>query len=64
MNDITTFTTKATQVEKSLRKKLANAEGRVNMYKGEAKEVELRVQGFQQVRNANAHVPCFPDAYS
>ncbi len=62
-DDSTELTTKATQVEKSLSKKLANAEERVNMYKGEAQEVELRVQGLQQVSNDNTHV-VFLKAYS
>jgi chromosome segregation ATPase len=62
-DDITAWTTKATQVEKTLTKKLANAEGRVNLYKCEVQEVELRVQALQQVSNDNTHVVFFK-AYS
>jgi len=55
-DDITAWTTKATQVEKTLTKKIANAEGRVNLYKCEVQEVELRVQALQQVSNDKTHV--------
>ncbi len=42
------LTTKATLGETALNRKLAHAEGRVEKYKGEAKDFERRIEGLVQ----------------